>query len=129
MSRFTEAAYEVTTQRARGRVVVRLTSPLVYEVGYLGSGWKLEAPTGFLTDLASIPILPRWAPRWLVRLRDWIADQIARAAIVHDLCRSDRRIRKLLGDFVFWEAMGVDDVPMWVRFPAFVLVLFNFGRG
>lgn len=129
MSRFTEATYDLTARQKRGRVVVRLTSPFVYEIGYLGSGWKLTAGPGFETDLASVPVLPSWAPRWLCRFRDWVAHKLARSAIPHDLCRSDPRCPKLVGDGIFWEAMGVDDVPMWVRFPAFVLVLFNFGRG
>lgn len=109
-------------------MVVRLTSPFAYEVGYLGSGWKLEARAGFETDLASVPLLPSWAPRWACRFRDWIADKLARAATAHDLCRGDPRIPKLTGDLVFLEAMGVDDVPALLRLAAFAVVLLNFSR-
>lgn len=107
---------------------MRLTSPMVYEIGYLGSGWLLTAPAGFETDLTSVPLLPTWAPRWLVRFRDYVADRLARASVPHDLCRSDARCPKLTGDGIFWEAMGADDVPAWLRISAFLLALFNFGR-
>lgn len=128
MSRFTDATFEVTARRRRGRLVVRLTSPFVYEVGYLGSGWKLEARAGFETDFASIPLLPSWFPASIIRVRDWIADKLARSAVAHDLCRSDARVPKLLGDWIFWEAMGADRVPAWLRAVAFAAVLLNFSR-
>lgn len=101
---------------------------MIYEVGFLGSGWLITAPVGFETDLASVPILPRWSPRWLVRARDRLADQLARAAIPHDLCRSERRLSKIKGDLIFLEAMAVDNVPRWIRWPAFVAVVLNQGR-
>lgn len=128
MSRFTDATFRVTEQRQRGRVVVELTSPLVYEIGYLGSGWKLSAGVGFRTDYASVPVLPSWSPRWLLRLRDWIADKLARASVPHDLCRSNRKCPKLVGDLIFLEAMGVDKVPAVLRWLAFIVVLLNFTR-
>lgn len=61
---------------------------------------------------------PPRVPRW----------QVARAAIVHDLMRNDTRWPKLLGDYVFLEAMGVDRVPLGRRLIAFVAVLLNFNR-
>jgi len=102
---------------------------MVYEIGYLGSGWLLTARAGFETDFASIPLLPPWVPARVRRLRDSVADRLARSAVAHDLCRSDRRIPKLLGDMIFWEAMGVDKVPPALRLLALVLVLLNFNRG
>jgi hypothetical protein len=128
VSRFTEATFEVTARKQRGRVVVRLTSPFAYEVGYRGSGWTLWARAGFETDFASIPVLPSWTPRWIRRARDWTADKLARSAVAHDLCRLDPRVPKLTGDLIFLEAMGVDRVPLPLRLVAFAAVLLNFSR-
>lgn len=123
MSRFTAATYDVTTDRKGGRPVVCLTSPLVYEVGFLGSGWAITAPAGFCTDLAS---LPRWTQRFRWGRR--LADKLARASIVHDLLRGDLRVGKLTGDLIFFEAMGVDRVRLAWRLVALGAVLFNFNR-
>lgn len=93
---------------------------MVYEVDFLGSGWLVEAAPGFCCDLASVP---SWLPG-----RVWIAEQLARAAIPHDVMRRDRRRSKFVGDWVFFEAMGVDRVPLWLRLIAFAGVLLNFSR-
>lgn len=123
MSRFTEAAYVVTGRSVRGRPEVRLTSPLAYEVGFLGSGLVIEAPAGFVCDLVS---QPAWTLRFAWGRR--VAARLARASIPHDLMRRDRRWPKLLGDYVFFEAMGVDAAPPLLRWSAFALVLMNFRR-
>ncbi|WP_167765269.1 MULTISPECIES: DUF1353 domain-containing protein [unclassified Brevundimonas] len=123
MSRFTEARYELTGKMRNGRPEVCLTTPLAYEIGYLGSGWVVEAPEGFCTDLASLPV-------WTQRLR-WgrrLARKLARASIVHDLLRSDRRVPKLKADVIFLEAMAVDGVRLSWRVIAFITVLLNFSR-
>lgn len=124
MSRFTDARYEVTADRRNGRPVVCLTSPLAYEVGFLGSGWAIEAPVGFSTDLAS---LPGWTQRFRWGRR--LADKLARSAIVHDLLRTDRRVGKVTGDLIFFEAMGVDRVRFAWRLVALAAVLTNQNRG
>lgn len=123
MSRFTEARLELTDLVQEGRPVVRLVTPLAYEVGFLGSAWSLTAPAGFLTDQASLPA-------WLCRTETgrWMRRRLARASIPHDLMRGDRRWPKLLGDYVFWEAMGVDRVPAWLRVLALLIVLMNARR-
>lgn len=123
MSRFTEAKYELTTDRKGGRPVVCLTSDLAYEVGFLGSGWIVTAPVGFCTDLAS---LPRWTQRFAWGRR--LARKQGRSAIVHDLLRSDHRVGKITGDLIFLEAMGVDGVRLAWRLVAFAAVLLNFRR-
>lgn len=123
MSRFTEATWTLTGETKDGRPVVCLTSPLAYQVGFLGSGWTITAATGFCTDLAS---LPGWFARTAAGMR--LADQIARASVVHDRMRSDRRWPKLLGDYVFFEALGVDRVPLGWRLICFVAVALNFSR-
>lgn len=122
MSRFTEATWTETGQTKNGRPVVCLTSPLAYEVGFLGSGWTIRAAEGFCTDLASLPL---WFARTAAGTR--LRDQIARAAIVHDRMRLGQW-PKLLGDYVFFEAMGVDRVPLGWRLICFAAVLINFRR-
>lgn len=123
MSRFTAATYDVTTDRKGGRPVVCLTSPLTYEVGYLGSGWAITAPAGFCSDLAS---MPAWTQRFAWGRR--LAGKLARSAIVHDLLRQDRRVGKIKGDLIFFEATGVDRVRLAWRLVALAAVLTNFSR-
>lgn len=123
MSRFTAAQYDLTGETKNGRPVVCLTTPLDYQVGFLGSGWTITAPKGFCSDLAS---LPAWFARSVIGRR--LGDQIARAAIVHDRMRNDTRWPKLLGDYVFFEAMAVDRVPLGWRIVFFAAVLVNFNR-
>lgn len=123
MSRFTEATWVANGETVRGRPIVCLTSSLVYEVGFKGSGWSIEAPLGFCTDLASIPafiLRTRWGKR--------LAAEIARSAIVHDCMRSDTRWPKLLGDYAFFEAMGVDGVAFYKKVGCFIVVLLNLNR-
>lgn len=109
--------------------MVRLTSPMRYEVGFLGSGWVIDAPEDYHTDLASIPVLPDWSPKWLVRFRDWCAVQLAPASIPHDRMREDTRYPKVLGDYILYEAAKVTGCPLWLRLLAFIAVLLNFSRG
>lgn len=123
MSRFTDATYDLTEDRHNGRPVVSLTSPLVYEVGFLGSGWMVTAPAGFRTDLASVPT---WTQRFRWGRR--LADKLARSAIVHDLLRADRRVGKVTGDLIFFEALGVDRVRLAWRLVALLAVLTNSSR-
>jgi hypothetical protein len=123
MSRFTEASFTLTGDLKNGRPVAVLTSDLVYEVGHLGSGWIVKAKAGFRTDLASLPL-------WLLRTGEGkqLSRQLARAAIVHDVMRAERKWPKFLGDYVFWEAMAVDSVPLGWRWICGLSVLLNFSR-
>lgn len=119
MSRFTDAQVRFTGVTIHGRPEYELTTPLVYEVDYLGSGWKITAPVGLKTDGPSVPGFIAWAIP---------VGKMARSAIVHDQMRNDPRRSKLLGDYVFLEAMGVEGVPLGWQLAAFVAVLFNFRR-
>lgn len=123
MSRFTEAAFRFTGETKNGRPIACLTTDLVYEVGFKGSGWEVTAPAGFCTDLAS---LPAWLARTAMGQR--LGGQLVRAAIVHDQLRQDARWPKLLGDYAFWEAMGVDGVALGWRIVCGMAVLINFRR-
>lgn len=134
MSRYTAPEIElVPGETVRGRPVFVLKTDMVFEVGFLGSGWEVRSRAGVKTDLTSLPKLPAWLERFsagraLIRYRDWIADRLSRAAIPHDELRRDRRWPKLWTDYVFWDAATVDRVPLWLRVPATLLVLLNFSR-
>ena len=123
MSRFTEARYELTGENRRGRPVVCLTSPLVYKIAHLKSPWEFPVEAGFCTDLASFPT---WALRfgWVRRL----AERFALPSIVHDKARSDPRLPKLFGDYLFFESSGALSIGLGWRLIAFVGVLLNFTR-
>jgi hypothetical protein len=119
MSRFTDAGWVFTGDTVRGRPVIRLLTPLIYEVDYLGSGWLVEAPAGFECDGPSVPI---WALPFVP------VGRMARASVVHDRLRADPRRSKFLGDLIFFEAMGVERVPLPWRLLTFAAVLINFSR-
>lgn len=119
MSRFTDAAFTWTGNTIRGRAEICLISPLAYEIGFLGSGWKIEAPVGFCCDGPSVP-------GWALRLLP--IGKMAKSSVIHDRMRSDPRWAKLFTDYVFFEAMGVEKVPLFWRVAAFTVVLFNFNR-
>jgi hypothetical protein len=88
----------------------RLESPLVYEVGSLGSGKKIEVPVGFVTDGASVPRFLWWfLPPW---------GKYSRPAVIHDyLCVQIEKDTPHIqastreqADAIFFEAMGVTGV-------------------
>lgn len=119
MSRFTEAQTEL---RDDG---ILLLTPLAYELFFLGSGMKVEAPAGFWSDGVSLRG-PAWFKRWLRTVMP--LEKMKRSAVVHDLTRRDTRYPKLLGDYAFWEAMGVDGVGTFWRTVATLGVLTNGSR-
>lgn len=119
MSRFTDAE---TVLYDDG---IRLLTPLAYEMFFLGSGLIVEAPAGFWSDGVSLRG-PAWFKAWLRKVMPM--ERMKRAAVVHDLTRRDRRWGKLQGDYAFWEAMGVDDVPGFWRTAATLVVLINGSR-
>jgi len=119
MSRFTDPYFRYTGRTINGRCEIELMDDLVYEIGYLGSGWTVTAPKGTKSDGVSIPVIV---------LRFMPAGKMVRAAQIHDALRSDRKKPKLLGDYVFWEAMGAEGTPFWARFVASIAVLLNFTR-
>lgn len=124
MSRFTDAKYVFSDGKTQsGLPEVTLTTELVYEIDHLGSGWIVRAPIGFRCDLTSMR-------PWMLKFSfgRYAYSRLSRASIPHDLLRKDLRKSKWTGDYVFWEAMGVDKVPMWLRIIATGLVLFNFTR-
>lgn len=124
MSRFTTAVIEKTGRvDNRGRHELICVSPLAYEAFFKGSGWWVEAPAHFLSDGVSYPT---WLPGWIVDRMP--LDKMLRAAVIHDLMRRELRYPKLLGDYLFFEAMGVEGVGLFWRTVCFVAVLLNTSR-
>jgi len=106
-------------------------------VGVKLKGSKITVPTGFVTDLASVP-RPMW---WLIAPFD-----VARSAIIHDLLyKTIRQYRhkmqdkqdealvkaaKKASDMVFWYGMvdAEPSVPKWKMYSAWKAVDL-FGNG
>lgn len=93
-----------------------VTKSFSYDIGFKGSNQQVIIPQGFLTDGASIPkALSKYIPPW---------GKYGAAAIVHDyLCETlqivdqgqPRLITRKKADKIFFEAMGVLEVPLIVR--------------
>lgn len=121
MSSFTEPLrFENTDLFQSGRRIYRTTRPLTYYVGKLGSSESYTVPAGYLTDLASIPALFRgfFAPD----------GPYAAAAVLHDWLYESRAVKKSKADRIFFEAMGVLDIPMWRRVVMYAAVAVFGGR-
>lgn len=108
MSSFTTPLdYQSTGLEWQGRPVVRLTAPFSYAIGEKRSGLAVVVPTGFITDLASIPPLLR-------RLMK-PDGKYAKAAVIHDWMYVRGGLPRQTADRIFLEAMGVLNVPGWQR--------------
>lgn len=116
------------TQTADWRVWI-LQSPLVYELGDLGSGKVIAIAAGFVTDGTSIPRILWWAlPTW---------GNYSRAAVVHDYLYDRMNARdphplapdRKAADGIFLEAMGVCGVSWPVRYGLWVAVRILGGIG
>jgi len=83
----------------------RLLAPLRYQSAVLGA--LIEVPTGFLTDLASVPRLPL---AYLLA-----GDTAHEAAVVHDHLYQVQRCTRAQADAVLYEAMAVTGEPAWRR--------------
>lgn len=98
----------------------KLLAPFEYHVGDFPSVEVITVPTGYVTDLASVPrifwnIVPPHG-------------KYAKAAIVHDYLYSRAIKTKDYADNIFYEAMGVLCVPMWKRKVMYLAVKY-FGKG
>lgn len=137
MSSFTDAAFQDTGKRVGGFVLFgrRWFGHPVYSVhgrdgngfrfyfGYPGSGWWIDVPEAFETDLDSTP----WWGRWVIRLV-WPKARWAKSAAVHDRARRDDRLTLLTGNNLFAEAMEVEGTPAALRKVARVAVSMNDSR-
>lgn len=100
VSSFTEAKIEKTGKKRHGRPIYRVKESFFYEVGFIGSGLKIEIPAGFESDLVSAP----WWCAWLLPL-----DHMKRPAILHDYLREKRPdIELWRTNLIFLEAMYAD---------------------
>lgn len=84
----------------------RTTRPLEYEIGLKGSGLRVTVPTGFETDLASVPrfLWPIFAPH---------DPRYAAAAVLHDCLYRWDGFTRVVADAVFYEAMRALGTPRW----------------
>lgn len=77
-------------------------------------------PAGSITDLTSVPRL-----LWTIFPP---IGKYAKAAIIHDYLYDQALYSKAIADSVFYEAMGVLEVPQWRRWVMYQAVKW-FGRG
>ncbi|MDD3468235.1 MAG: DUF1353 domain-containing protein [Campylobacterales bacterium] len=97
-----------------------IAEPFEYHVGTFPSDDFISVPIGFITDFASIPRL-----FWSIMPPDGI---YAKAAVIHDYLYDNALRTKKEADNIFYEAMGVLNVPKWQRCTMYIAVKF-FGRG
>lgn len=91
-----------------------LISPLVWEIGFKGSGLRWTVPPGFTTDLASIPL-----PARLVFDRG--DSRYAKAAILHDHML-EAGFDRVTAAGEFHSALRADGVALWRRLVMFLAV-------
>jgi hypothetical protein len=88
---------------ADGRGTWRLLSDLIYRSDV--AGITVTAPTGFITDLASVPRMPF--------AHMLTAGTGHAAAVIHDVLYSGHQVTRAMADDVFYEALLVLGVPKW----------------
>jgi hypothetical protein len=82
----------------------RLIAPLVYQSDV--AGMIFTVPTGFITDLASVPRVP---------IAYLLAGTSNEASVVHDFLYSTHPVPRNTADAVLREASAVTGVPAWRR--------------
>jgi hypothetical protein len=90
-------------EKIMGKRLWLILEPLVYESDV--AGCRIEVPTGFLTDLASVPRLP------LAFLLT--GDSAHEAAVIHDWAYKKALFSRELADAVFAEAGVAAGEPEW----------------
>lgn len=98
----------------------KLIAPFEYHVGKYPSDDIIEVPSGFITDLTSVPrffwsILPPHG-------------EYSKAAIIHDYLYVNAIGSKKYADDIFFEAMGVLGVAKWRKYLIYYAVK-TFGHG
>ena len=78
-----------------------------YHVGSEDSGEIVAVPNGFITDFASVP-RAFW---WLIPPDG----SYTQAAVLHDFLYYTQMFTRKKSDDIFYEAMGVLEVPLWKR--------------
>lgn len=90
-----------------------LLSDLVYMSAIYGG--KITVPTGFVTDLASVPRVP------VIYMA--FGDRAHREAVVHDYLYQTHLVKKSVADRIFLEAMKARGKPLWVRWGMYLGVV------
>jgi len=83
----------------------KIVNPLVYGSDMVGF---IVVPEGFITDFASVPRIPI--------IYAMVGNCSHRAAVIHDyLYRigAEPDVTRKIADDVFYEAMGVKNIPRW----------------
>lgn len=91
-----------------------LIAPLTWELGFLGSGLRVEVPAGFRSDLASIPV-------WARSIFDRGDSRYAKAAILHDYMLK-KGFDRLTAAAEFHSALRASRVKKWKRLTMFLVV-------
>lgn len=78
-------------------------------------GGMIEAPSGFVTDLASVPVI----------LPEFIQASMCLSGVIHDVCRRDPNCSFRDGDRIFALAMKAEGVPAPIRWLAYAAVRCN----
>ncbi|QOC54121.1 DUF1353 domain-containing protein [Caulobacter vibrioides] len=105
---------EVLSKDRDGRGLGRLVQPFSYDVGFLGSGDTVTAPSDYVTDFGSIP----WFARWLISP----FDRAAKAYVIHDILCDDRSRPRREANRILREALEVLGVPPWKRWTIWLAV-------
>lgn len=83
----------------------KLAQALIYASDVYGG--KVEVPSGFRTDFASVPRVP---------LAYMVAGNTAqKASVPHDFLYQTHLCERAMADLVFLEAMEVTGIPLWRR--------------
>lgn len=91
-----------------GRGLVMLLEPLIYHVGHVDSNDIIVVPSGFISDLISVPSIARGLIAPL--------DRAAKAGVIHDWLLFEGKRSKRESAAIFLEALTVLNVPKWKRF-------------
>lgn len=76
-------------------------------------GWTVEVPSGYSTDLDSVPRIPiAYA---------WLKGRATKSAVIHDWLYYNKHDRKE-ADKIFLEAMKAEGVAAWRRWPIYSAV-------
>lgn len=125
MSSFTDATFQpLIGVRRQGRQVYKIFGAqgdgFWYDVGYIGSGFRVHVREGYETDLASDPtgLLQVWG----------IAEKGVKSFAIHDTLRENTLFTKLQSDAIFLMAMETEGMPALWRDAIFDIVRGNSSR-
>jgi len=103
--RDSEFMTDLTIELVGGDEVWMLTSPLRYYSSLVDA--EIEAPTGFVTDFASVPRVPVAYTAF--------GNRAHRESVIHDYLYQTHLASKNASDRIFLEAMKARGKPLWVR--------------